>query len=182
MLEHAEDYLEPFKIYTGCGADIKWCNRRSGRKKCCLCGKYVKFSEWATEWIWYYLLEWKDKYSGMGYMYQRTDLEGWSPWYKAINAYIIKHAYNANQPFPKRYSTPGLGEYKFKKLILKGCNDRKPCICVKLAQRGSWYCPHCAVTIKIISKSHGCSIHDVIASDVEEVRKERLLILLAQLK
>lgn len=182
MFEHSENYMSPLKAYVGAGSDIKWCSRRNGRKKCCLCGRYAEFKEWSVSWKWHYLLAWHDEYAGMRYGYLHTDLEVWSPWYKAVNIHIIKHGYYANQPFPKRYSTKGLGEYKLRKLFLKGCNEKKPCICVKLAQRGSWYCPHCFNVMEIMAKNHGCDIHDIITSDVEEVHRERLLVLLAQLK
>jgi hypothetical protein len=133
MFEHAEKYLSPMKSFIGHGADIKWCSRCNGRKKCCLCGKYVEFKEWSVSWVWHYLLTWCDRYLGMTYLCKQRDTESWSPWITRGNFYNA-----APQPFPKRYSTPGLGEYKFRKLLLKGCNDKKPCICVKLVQRGSW--------------------------------------------
>jgi hypothetical protein len=165
------EYYMPFGV-DGIGQDIRWCGRWTTGKHCQLCMHHATFAEWSKEWKWYYLLYWYDtnwKYSG--YMEFASYKHHWSWRYGSPpSAYSVK---------PKKYRSTGLSEMEFKSLMKKGCNPRKKCKCVSVAQRGQWYCPECFEWVKLLAKHNKCHIHDIMITERNDLKEDLLIMKLS---
>ena len=73
----------------------------------------------------------------------------------------------------------GLDPAELKKLLKKGCNKKKKCLCVKIAQGGSWYCPECFNIIITMTHLKKYKLHDVILMDRKELKEEYLMMYLS---
>ncbi len=159
-----KDYNNPYG-YEGRGADIKWCSRIKGRKKCCLCYKYSDLEIWTKEWNWFYLLKWRDPYYWEDYAHFKL--------YRPKNRPLAV--------FPINYSNTGLKEHDFKVLLKKGCKNSKKCRCMNVVQRAFWYCPDCYKVIKFIARMENIHPHKVMLSNKDDRNELKAKILILRL-
>ena len=176
-----DEYYFP-QGYFGKGSDIKWCSRAHGGKRCMFCKHHAEFEEWSTEWKWYYLTSWyvlpykcgwndRDPRDATCIMKQLYTWCGWLPhggqtkWTKATD--------------PPRYRTPGILEHDMKMLLMNGCKEKRPCRCVKVIQRGNWYCPSCYYILERMAVHKQVDIHDLMISPLIELKEEVLILQLS---
>jgi len=163
----SSDFLDA-KGMVGIGSDIKWCGRWHGGKFCQLCRHYVVFEEWTKNWNWYYLIEWKD-----GNWAWDVSRSNFKYRFKGYNGQI-RGAYGIG-----KYNTKGLSEADLIALFRKGCRLSSKCKCVRLAQRGHWYCPTCYKDIEALARQKQVNIHDIMITDRDELKAEFLIMRLS---
>ena len=149
--------------YEGVGANIKWCGRSTGGKRCGFCKHHAIFSEWSEKWNWFYLLKWREH---NWYHYEEQAHFRWGK----------RHRINIE---PGKYRNTGLKEFELKSLLNKGCKKNKKCSCMNVAQRAFWFCPSCYLDIKTIAKMHNKHIHDIMLTDRNETKTELLILKLS---
>jgi hypothetical protein len=158
-------YHKPHGL-QGTGEQIKWCDRKKGRKKCDLCFQYEPEEVWKKNWHWYYLVWWVD----------------WSYWYQehACHKYkIYDWQHTLRDIKPKRYRSTGLKERELKKLFKRGCTKSKNCLCMGLVQRGFWYCPDCWKIVMGLAEIRNKPEHDIMITDRTELKTEALILRLS---
>ena len=158
----AKSYNNPESI-SGNGSDIKWCGRWRTSKVCLFCRHHKKFDEWIGEWKYHYLVAWTS--------------EWWWPWKEHRGA--RRHFSYEDKVSPRRYASTGLTDYEIRRLLKKGCNSKKKCICVKLAQGGSWYCQDCFEIIETMARINRVDMHEMILRDRRELKEEYLMMYLS---
>lgn len=162
-------YHQPY-AKIGIGADIKWCNKAHGGKRCLFCRHYAEFAEWSVAWYWHYLLNWSDNINCHSWLDYAHSKYPWSGYYGLPYVYTIE---------PGRYRTAGLKEHDLNKLLKVGCKASRKCKCVSVLQRGSWYCPQCWTRLNQLAENQRTNIHDIIIANRDEIKTNLLISQLA---
>jgi len=168
-------YYNPYG-YGGIGADIAWCNKWSGGKRCLLCQHYAEFNDWSQNWHWFYLIRWSEYPKNHYHNYAHYKYS-WA--WRGYNWGGTPHIPYPYKIKPVRYRTAGLKERDIKQLLKRGCKPNRKCQCVSIAQRGNWYCPDCWIGLCNIAKYEGINPHDLMIGDRDELKGKMLLMRLS---
>ena len=158
------NFIKPY-CYDGIGSDIKWCGKWTGGKRCMLCHKYEEFGVWSKTWHWNYLLWWRRMFN-------------WGKYSWTEHSHFRLYA-EPGEIKPDQYKTVGLDETRLFSLLKNGCKPNRKCRCASVAQRGNWYCPKCHEAVTKMATHRRVTLHDIIMSDREELKKDILILTLS---
>lgn len=156
-------YPSPHAI-AGIGANIGWCSKQKGRKKCDLCFNYAPEEIWKEHWHFYYLFWWRESWGGQEWCYHKE-------------RFSIRHHHK--RLHPRRYITTGLRMNQIRRVLTKGCPENKNCLCMNFVQRGFWYCPNCWKTLDAMADFRKQNEHDLMIMDRKELKSEVLILRLS---